>query len=215
MNTTARRRGLLIVLSSPSGAGKSSLAKALLDSDPFTQISISATTRPKRPAEVDGMHYHFVDEATFMTKKNRGDFLETVQMYGHFYGTLRQPVLDALAQGRDIIFDIDSIGTRQIATSLRKDLVSVFILPPSVEELERRLRTRSQDSEAAMRTRLSNAANEMGYWPEYDYVIINHDLQDSLKTLRQIVDGERLRRFRQETHLTPFAQTLIEKCNSF
>ena len=193
----SQRRGLLIVLSSPSGAGKSSLAKAFDDIDGQTQMSISATTRPKRPAEIDGVHYHFIDDATFEAMLARGEFIETVQMYGKRYGTLKAPVLKAIEMGQDVIFDIDTIGARQIAAAMAGDLVKVFILPPSIDELERRLRTRSQDSEESIRIRLANAAVEMGYWSEYDYVIVNQDLGESLKTLQCIVSAERLRRHRQ------------------
>ena len=206
-----QRRGLLIVLSSPSGAGKSSLARAFHDVDSHVRMSVSVTTRPKRPAEIEGVHYHFIDEATFDAMMTRGEFLETAQMYGKKYGTPKEPVCRALESGQDMIFDIDTLGARQIAAAMGSDLVKVFILPPSVEELERRLRTRSQDSEESIRIRLANAAVEMSYWAEYDYVLINTDLGESLKTLQQIIAVERLRRPRQEG-LKPRVESLILAC---
>jgi guanylate kinase len=207
----SQRRGLLVVLSSPSGAGKSSLARAFHDIDSNVRMSISATTRPKRPAEIEGVHYHFIDDVTFDAMITRGEFIETAQMYSKKYGTPKAPVEQALEKGLDMIFDIDTIGARQIGAAMGADLVKVFILPPSVDELERRLRTRSQDSEESIRIRLANAAVEMSYWTEYDYVIINNDLGESLKTLQHIVAVERMRRHRQ-VDLSPYVDNLITIC---
>ena len=207
----SQRRGLLIVLSSPSGAGKSSLARAFHDIDGNVRMSISATTRPKRPAEIEGVHYHFIDDATFDTMMTRGEFIETAQMYGKKYGTPKAPVEQALEKGLDMIFDIDTIGARQIAGAMGADLVKVFILPPSVDELDRRLRTRAQDSEEAIRVRLAHAAQEISHWAEYDYVIIGTELKESLKTLQQIVAVERMGRHRQR-NVKPLADRLMKGC---
>ncbi len=209
----SRRRGLLIVLSSPSGAGKSSLAKAFNDIDGQTQMSISATTRPKRPAEIEGVHYHFIDDTTFEAMHGRGEFIEVAQMYGKKYGTPKAPIQNAMNHGVDMIFDIDTLGARQIAAAMEGDLVKVFILPPSVDELERRLRTRSQDSEESIKIRLANAAVEMSYWREYDYVIVNRDLGESLKTLQTIIAAERLKRHRQKD-LPLAVEELITVCRA-
>ncbi|MBN9564692.1 MAG: guanylate kinase [Alphaproteobacteria bacterium] len=211
MDQEIQRKGLLIVLSSPSGAGKSSLAKALLDTDLNTRLSVSATTRPKRPAEIDGVHYHFITDGTFEDMNQRGEFIETVEMYGKKYGTPLKPILEALESGNDVIFDIDSIGARMIREAMGENVVSIFILPPSIEELEKRLRTRSQDSEDSIRTRLKNAAHEMSFWEEYDYVITNKDLGESLKTLNTLVACERMKRYRQVS-LTKNVSSLINSC---
>jgi guanylate kinase len=211
MDRAPHRKGLLIVLSSPSGAGKTSLAKALLDTDPNTRLSISATTRPKRPAEIDGVHYHFISDEAFDDRKQKGEFVETVEMYSQKYGTPLKPILEAIEVGSDIIFDIDSIGARIIRQAMGEDVLSIFILPPSIEELERRLRTRSQDSDESIRTRLKNAAHEMSFWNEYDYVIMNVDLGESLKTLNSIIAAERMKRHRQ-VNLPKHVDELISSC---
>ncbi len=192
-----RRRGLMLVISSPSGAGKTSLSRRLLELEPQLSLSVSVTTRPPRPGEVDGMDYHFIDMARFEELVSSGALLEHATVYGHRYGTPRQPVEEALAAGRDVLFDIDWQGAQQIRARARDDMVAVFILPPSVPELERRLRRRAQDPEETVRYRLARVAADVTHWPEYDYVIVNRDFEVSLAGLRAILNGERLRRHRQ------------------
>ena len=192
-----RRRGLMLVLSSPSGAGKTTLSRMLLDSELGIEISVSVTTRPKRPGEVSGVDYHFIDATDFNLRLNRKELLESAKVFGHYYGTPRAPVEAALAAGRDVLFDIDWQGTQQLAERARVDLVSVFILPPSTLELERRLRARAQDSAEEVARRMAKAADEMSHWAEYDYIIVNHDLDRSLAQVQAILQAERLRRERQ------------------
>jgi guanylate kinase len=194
---TIRRRGLMLVLSSPSGAGKTSIARRLLELEPELQLSVSVTTRPRRASEIDGVDYHFVDRATYAAMVARGDLLEHAEVYDHGYGTPRAPVEDALAAGRDVLFDIDWQGTQQLREVARDDMVSVFILPPSNAELERRLRRRAQDPEAVVAKRLAQVADDVTHWAEYDYVLINYDLDDSVRQARAILAAERLRRQRQ------------------
>ncbi len=194
---TISRRGLMLVLSSPSGAGKTTISRAILEGDPSIAMSISATTRPKRPGETDGVDYIFVDDARFAEMVEAGDFLEHAVVFGNRYGTPRAPVEAALAAGRDVLFDVDWQGEQQLAEAARDDLVSVFILPPSTEELERRLRARAQDSDEVVARRMARAADEMSHWPEYDYVIVNDDFDDSVASVRAILRAERLRRTRQ------------------
>ncbi len=194
---TISRRGLMLVLSSPSGAGKTTIARAILAGDSQITMSISATTRPKRPGETDGVDYIFVDEARFAAMVEAGEFLEHAVVFGNRYGTPRAPVEAALAAGRDVLFDVDWQGEQQLAEAARDDLVSVFILPPSTDELERRLRARAQDSEEVVARRMARAADEMSHWPEYDYVIVNDDLDNSIDSVRAILRAERLRRTRQ------------------
>ncbi len=191
------RRGLLLVLSSPSGAGKSTISRALLEQEDNLTLSISVTTRPKRPAETDGVHYHFIDKARFAELAAQDALLEHAEVFGNRYGTPRATVEAALEQGRDVLFDIDWQGTQQIAEKLPGDLVRVFILPPSLEELEARLKRRAQDTDEEVRRRMSEAASEMSHWPEYDYILVNHDIEDSVAKVRAIVAAERLRRERQ------------------
>ena len=192
-----KRRGLMLVLSSPSGAGKTTISRALLGRDPALSRSISATTRPQRPGERDGDDYLFVAPARF-EKMVAGDaLLEHALVFGHRYGTPRAPVEAALEAGRDVLFDIDWQGTQQLAEKARDDLVSVFILPPSTEELERRLRARAQDPEDVVRGRMAKAADEMSHWAEYDYVIVNRDIEDSLARVEAILSAERVKRERQ------------------
>lgn len=191
------RRGVMLVLSSPSGAGKTSIARALVEKDPHVVSSVSVTTRPRRPAEVDGLHYHFVSDEEFQRRVEANEFLEHVEVFGFRYGTLRATVEQALASGRDIIFDIDWQGMQQMAQLARSDLASVFILPPSYQELEHRLRSRSQDSQESIARRLSEASHEMSHWPEYDYVLINLELSFSIAQVQAILQSERLRRIRQ------------------
>ena len=188
------RRGLMLVLSSPSGAGKTSISRELLERDDRISLSISATTRPRRPGEVDGEDYIFVDKTTFDLMVNRQELLEHAKVFDHYYGTPRGPVEQTLAGGRDVLFDIDWQGTQQLAEKARGDLVSIFILPPSTAELDRRLHSRAQDSEAVITERMARAADEMTHWSEYDYVVVNIDFEESVRQVRAILEAERLKR---------------------
>ncbi|HEY4114542.1 MAG TPA: guanylate kinase [Rhizomicrobium sp.] len=194
--TEIRRRGLMLVLSSPSGAGKTTLARGLIESDPAIVMSVSATTRPKRPNEVEARDYFFVGADQFDQMVRNGEFLEHAIVFDQAYGTPKKPVMDALAGGRDVLFDIDWQGTQQLKERAREDLVSVFILPPSHEELERRLKLRAQDSDEVVARRMAKAAAEISHWPEYDYVVVNSDLHLALGKLRSILEAERARRTR-------------------
>ncbi|HCD63245.1 MAG TPA: guanylate kinase, partial [Alphaproteobacteria bacterium] len=191
------RQGLMLVLSSPSGAGKTSIARALLKRDPGITMSVSATTRQRRPGETEGKDYFFVDEHQFKTDVNKGLFLEYAQVFDHYYGTPLRPVQDTLAAGGDVLFDIDWQGTQQIKAKAREDLVSVFVLPPSTAELERRLLSRAQDLAEVVAGRMARAADEMSHYPEYDYIIVNHDLEASIEAVHTILKAERLRISRQ------------------
>jgi guanylate kinase len=191
------RRGLMLVLSSPSGAGKTTLSRLLLAQDPEITMSVSVTTRQPRPGEADGKDYYFVDQPEFERMVEQGELLEHAKVFGNMYGTPRTPVFAALEAGRDVLFDIDWQGTQQLEGKARTDLVRVFILPPSTEELEQRLRTRAQDPEEVVAARMAKAAEEMSHWSEYDYVVVNVDVQDSLGMVGAILAAERLRRERQ------------------
>lgn len=191
------RRGLMLVLSSPSGAGKTSISRRLLELDPNIELSISVTTRKKRPGEVAGRDYHFIDPTEFDLMVNRRELLEHAKVFDNYYGTPRGPVEAALAKGRDVLFDIDWQGTQQIMHSARDDLVTVFILPPNIAELERRLKARAQDTPAAITKRMSKAPDEMSHWPEYDYVVVNRDFNDAVAQVLTVLNAERLRRRRQ------------------
>jgi len=191
------RRGLMFVLSSPSGAGKTTLSRMLLRADRNVELSVSVTTRPKRRGEIDGRDYHFIDPGRFVAMVKSGDLLEWAEVFGHRYGTPRLPVLEALRAGRDVLFDIDWQGTQQLREKAREDLVSVFILPPSVRELERRLKRRAQDSRNVIGERMAKAAEEMSHWPEYDYVIVNHDIDNAFAEVRAVLAAERRKRERQ------------------
>ena len=197
VDTHIKRRGLMLVLSSPSGAGKTTISRRLLDTDGNLSLSISATTRPPRPGETDGKDYYFVDKARFDAMVEGGELLEHALVFGNNYGTPRAPVEQALEAGRDVLFDIDWQGTQQVRETARDDLVSVFILPPSTAELERRLHSRAQDSDEVVRARMAKAADEMSHWPEYDYIIINDDLERSVEQVEAILTAERLKRERR------------------
>ena len=192
-----QRRGLMLVLSSPSGAGKTTLSRQLLDNDKQIQLSVSCTTRQKRPGERDGVDYRFVDTATFRGMIERKQFLEYAEVFGNYYGTPRGPVDDALNAGKDMLFDIDWQGTQQLRDKGRADLVTVFILPPSTRDLEKRLLTRAQDTKEIVAQRMAKAADEMSHWAEYDYVVVNSDIGTSLTNLKAILTAERLKRERQ------------------
>jgi guanylate kinase len=204
---TMARRGLLLILSSPSGAGKSTLTKRLLAWDPAIGFSVSATTRPPRPGEVDGRDYHFRPRAEFEAMAAAGGLLEHAEVFGHLYGSPRAPVEAALAEGRDTVFDIDWQGGQQIRQAMRDDVVSVFVLPPSIAELERRLLGRGQDSAAVIASRMAESRDEISHWAEYDYVLVNRDLEATTSDLIAILRAERLRRSRQ-TGLAAFVKAL-------
>ena len=203
-----RRRGLLIVLSSPSGAGKTTISRMLLDADGEITMSVSATTRPKRPGETDDLDYHFVDDARFESLIDQGEFVEWAPVFGYRYGTPKAPVKAALKDGRDILFDIDWQGTQQLKAAMGEDLVSIFILPPSMAELERRLRARGTDTEEVIADRMARAASEISHWPEYEYVLVNRDMDQCLGQVRAIVAAERLKRTRQ-IGLVAFVRDLV------
>jgi guanylate kinase len=202
------RRGLLIVLSSPSGAGKSTLSRMLMESDPRITMSVSATTRPRRPGEEEGVHYHFVEDAEFDRMLEAGEFVEWAPVFGYRYGTPKSPVKDALREGRDILFDIDWQGTQQLHAAMGEDLVRMFLLPPSMTELERRLHARGTDSDAVIADRMERAEGEISHWAEYDYVLVNEDPAECLARIRTIVEAERLKRARQ-IGLVAFVRDLV------
>ena len=203
------RRGLMLVLSSPSGAGKTTIARALMKRDDNISMSVSTTTRSKRPGEVSGRDYQFVDLTTFNLMVNRQELLEHAKVFGNYYGTPRASVEASLSEGRDVLFDIDWQGTQQLAQNARDDLVSVFILPPATRELHRRLERRAQDPAEVVAQRMAKAPDEMSHWAEYDYIIINRDIEDTVTAVQSILVAERLKRERQ-VGLTEFVKGLRE-----
>jgi guanylate kinase len=203
------RRGLMLVLSSPSGAGKTTLSRMLLTEERIA-LSISVTTRQRRPGEVHGRHYHFIERKKFDQMVKAGELLEYAEVFGNFYGTPKKPVESALKSGRDVLFDVDWQGTKQLRKHAPRDLVSVFILPPSSGELARRLHTRAQDDKKVIRARMAKSGDEMSHWPEYDYVVLNRDLDRAFGDIRAILHAERLKRERQ-TGLSAFVRGLQAK----
>jgi guanylate kinase len=191
------RRGLMLVLSSPSGAGKTTLSRRLLTEDAGVTLSVSVTTRKMRPGEVDGRDYHFIDRRRFLAMVKKGELLEYAEVFDNGYGTPAKPVMGALAAGRDVLFDIDWQGTQQLREKARTDLVAVFVLPPSVPELERRLRARAQDDYDTILHRMAKASDEMSHWAEYDYVVINREVDRAYADVKAILAAERLKRERQ------------------
>ena len=201
------RRGLMLVLSSPSGAGKTSISRRLLDEEDGIVMSVSATTRPMRPGEVDGKDYYFYDQQKFDEMVTAGEFLEHATVFDNSYGTPKQPVWEALERGEDVLFDVDWQGTEKLRENALEHLVSVFILPPSVEELERRLKGRGQDSDEVVAGRMARAQSEMSHYGEYDYIVINADLDESVENVKAILKAERLKRSRQ-TGLLDFVREM-------
>jgi guanylate kinase len=191
------RRGLMVVISSPSGAGKSTISRNLLESDGNLSLSVSVTTRKRRGSEIEGVHYHFVSHRDFESRRDSEALLEWAAVHGNYYGTPREEVENAMAEGRDMLFDIDWQGALQLQEKMRGDVVSIFILPPSMNELKSRLHRRAEDSEEVIATRLANAKSEIEHWREYDYVVVNDDLSRAYNAVKAIVEAERLRRDRR------------------
>ena len=211
MTTKSLRRGLLLILSSPSGAGKSTLSRMLMDWDATMRFSISATTRKPRPGEEDGREYYFLSKDAFLTYVRDGEMLEHAEVFGNFYGSPKAPVVKALEAGQDMLFDVDWQGAQQIGNSaLSRDVVSIFILPPSIAELDRRLRTRGQDSDEVIAGRMAKSRDEISHWAEYDYVLVNEDLDATFEKLKAILTAERLKRERQP-QLSAFVRSLNEE----
>jgi guanylate kinase len=202
------RRGLMFILSSPSGAGKTTLSRMLLERDSEIRLSVSATTRPPRPGEVDGVHYHFVSDDEFRRMIEEDDFYEWAEVFGHRYGTPKGTIRAGLKQGHDFLFDIDWQGTQQLYQKDQQDVVRVFILPPSIEELHRRLQNRATDSAEVIAARMERARAEISHWDGYDYVIVNDDVEVCFDKVRAILDAERMKRARQ-TGLIPFVRGLM------
>jgi guanylate kinase len=205
-----KRRGLMFVLSSPSGAGKTTLSRRLLEQEEGVAMSVSVTTRAPRPGEVDGKDYYFIDTLKYDAMVEAGDLLEHAVVFDNKYGTPKKQVMDSLSSGRDVLFDIDWQGTRQLAQTCRADLVSVFILPPTLDELERRLRSRAQDSEEVVQKRMARAVDEISHWEEYDYVVVNEDLDKAMEHIRRILYAERFKRWRQ-LDIGDFVATLCKR----
>jgi guanylate kinase len=202
------RRGIMLVVSSPSGAGKTTLTRNLLEQEENVGLSVSVTTREKRLSEIDGVHYQFISRRRFEAMRDSDELLEWAEVHGNFYGTPREPVEKALAEGRDMLFDIDWQGTRQLYAKMRADVVSVFVLPPSATELKSRLERRAEDSGETIKRRLRNAAQEIPHWNEYDYVLVNRDLGRSFARLRAILTAERLKRV-QKPDIEKFVSGLL------
>lgn len=205
------RRGLMLVISSPSGAGKSTIARNLLEADSGISLSISVTTRQRRPSEIAGRHYHFIDRAEFDMLRDSDALLEWAEVHGNFYGTPRKPVEEAMAAGRDMLFDIDWQGAQQLQEKMAADVVSIFILPPSMTELQSRLHRRAEDTEEVIATRLANSRAEIEHWHEYDYVILNDDLTAAFDAVQSIVKAERLRRDRRHGMFDFVSKLLTEQ----
>jgi guanylate kinase len=209
-DTAVTRRGLMLVLSSPSGAGKTTLTRKLLDEDKGVALSVSVTTRKMRPGEKEGHDYYFVDRRRFDAMVEKNELLEWAEVFDNYYGTPKKAVMDALAAGRDVLFDVDWQGTQQLRDKAPKDLVSIFVLPPSIPELERRLHKRAQDDYETIHRRMAKAADEMSHWQEYDYVVINHDLDQAFADVIAILAAERVKRDRQ-VGLSDFVRSLQAK----
>jgi len=212
-DTEIRRRGIMLVLSSPSGAGKTTLSRGLLEKeneeDPGKlELSISVTTRERRRSEIEGVHYHFVSKRQFENMRDAGDLLEWAEVHGNYYGTPREPVERALGEGRDVLFDIDWQGTRQLVENMRDDVVTVFVLPPSADELKTRLERRAEDNSTIIAQRLKNAVEEISHWREYDYILVNRDLDKSFARVRAILTAERLKRVKM-IDIEAFADRLL------
>jgi guanylate kinase len=208
-NIGVERRGLMFVMSSPSGAGKTTISRLLLERESNISLSVSVTTRPPRPGEVDGKDYYFIDPTEFNLMLNRHELLEHAKVFDHYYGTPKGPVEAALADGEDVLFDIDWQGEQQLKQAARSDLASVFILPPSTEELAKRLQQRAQDTADVVAARMAKAPDEISHWPEYDYIIVNYDIEESVAQVQAILVAERLKRERQ-VGLTAFVKRLRE-----
>ncbi|ODT21471.1 MAG: guanylate kinase [Kaistia sp. SCN 65-12] len=204
------RRGLMLVLSSPSGAGKSTIARHLMAEDKDIVLSVSVTTRARRPSEIDGVHYHFIDQPTFNQLRDKGELLEWAEVHGNCYGTPRAPVEAWLTSGKDVLFDIDWQGADQVAKAMPEDLVRIFVLPPTMAELASRLVRRAEDAPDVIAKRLANARAEIQHWRDYDYVLINKDLQTSLEKAQAILYAERMRRART-TWLEGFVEDLLQQ----
>lgn len=204
---TLKRRGLMFVLSSPSGAGKTTISRMLLEADADLKLSVSVTTRPPRPGEIDAVHYHFVDDAEFDRMVAEDDFYEWAHVFGHRYGTPKGHIRSGLKEGQDCLFDIDWQGTQQLIQKDKQDVVAVFILPPSIDELRRRLEARAQDSAEVIDARMDRARAEISHWDAYDYVVINDDIEACFEKVKMILEAERMRRLRQ-TGLIDFVRGL-------
>ena len=209
-NITIQRRGLMLVISSPSGAGKSTIARNLLESDIGLSLSVSVTTRKRRPSEIEGVHYNFISVKEFERLRDSDALLEWAEVHGNFYGTPREPVETAMSEGRDMLFDIDWQGALQLQEKMRADVVAIFILPPSMTELQSRLHRRAEDTAEVIATRLANSRSEIEHWREYDYIIVNDDLQHAYESMRAIVCSERPRRDRRPG-LFDFVRELLEE----
>ncbi|NTF07043.1 guanylate kinase [Agrobacterium rubi] len=204
------RRGLMLVISSPSGAGKSTIARNLLEKDKNISLSVSVTTRARRQSEIDGIHYHFISKREFERMREGEELLEWAEVHGNYYGTPREPVEAAMAEGKDMLFDIDWQGAEQLQDKMKADVVSIFILPPTMTELQSRLHRRAEDTEEVIQTRLANSRSEIEHWRDYDYVILNDDLQAAFEAIEAIVKAERVRRDRRHG-MFDFVRALLEE----